>query len=86
MRFSAEMDFLCYLVNFSYGAVWRATQRLCLLSLLYKPPIALLVYFLSLRNHLYLKSYNRLNVPALAPVPVLSGISRDEIPSSPVPA
>ena len=36
-------------------------------------------------NSCTLKSYNRLNVPALAPVPVLSGIPQDEIPSSPVP-
>ena len=42
------------------------------------------VFFLSFLNLLYFKIYNRLNVLALAPVPVLSGISQDEIPSSPV--
>ena len=62
-----------------------ATQWLCFLfSLPYKPLIAPLVDFLSLCNHLYLKSYNWLNVLVLDPVVVLLGISRDEIPSSPV--
>ena len=82
MGLSAEMDFFCYLIIFSYGAM----QRLCLFSLLYKPPIApLSVLFFSLRNLLYFKSYNRLNVLVLAPVPVLSGISRNKIPFRPVP-
>ena len=53
------------------------------ISLLYKPPIAPLVYFLSSRNLLYFKSYNWLNVLVLAFVPILLGILRDEIPSSP---
>ena len=41
MGLSAEMDFLGYLIIFSY----EATRRLCLFFLLYKPPIAPLSVF-----------------------------------------